>query len=113
MTEGDRKLAIECLGFKPLLRNTLRGFATIYVRELRLVINDVAIHQKNASRWAALPARPQTRDGRLVTDEAGKILYVPVLEFDSAEVRAAFSRAAIAAVLEFAGTEALEGVIGS
>lgn len=105
------KLDIECVGFKPLLRNTLRGFADIRVPALRLVIHDVAVHQKNESRWAQLPAKAQIRDAALVKNEAGKIQYWPVLEFESREVSDAFSRAVVAAVLAHAGAEALDGVV--
>lgn len=106
------KLDVECLAFKPLLRNTLRGFADIRIPALRLVIHDVAVHQKNASRWAQLPAKAQLRDGALVKDQTtGKIQYWPVLEFDSRDVSDAFSRAVVVAVLKHAGQEALEGVV--
>ena len=94
------KLTLQCVGWKPLRRNTLVGFAEIRVAAMRLTIADVAIHDKGTARWAALPAKPQMRDGVLVRDDAGKGQYVQLFEFDNGEVRNAFSRAAIAAVLE-------------
>jgi hypothetical protein len=95
------KLTVTCESFHPLARNTLRGFAEISIAEMRLTIRDVAIHQKGASRWAQLPAKPQIKDGALVKDPgSGKIQYTPVMEFDSRAVRDAFSIAVIAAVLE-------------
>jgi hypothetical protein len=94
------KLSLECVGWKPLRRNTLAGFAQIRVVDMRLTVQDVALHNKGESRWAALPGKPQLRDGVLIRDDAGKIQYVPLFEFDTAEVRSAFSRAAVAAVLE-------------
>jgi len=95
---ASHKLSITCLDFRPLVRNTLRGFATIKIRELRLEICDVTLHQKGAARWVQLPAKPQVRDGALVKDDAGKIQYVHIMDFDSREVRDAFSRACIDAV---------------
>jgi hypothetical protein len=95
-----RKLSVTCADFKPLRRNTLLGFATIHVAELRLTIHDVAVHQKGAARWAQLPANPQIRDGSLVKDGSGKVQYFSIMEFDGREVRDAFSRAACSAVLE-------------
>jgi hypothetical protein len=92
------KHTVECLGFKPLARNTLVGFAKVRISELKLVINDVALHQKGDSRWAALPAKPQIRDGALIKDEHDKIAYLPVLEFESREAAAAFSAAVWRAV---------------
>jgi hypothetical protein len=50
---------------------------------------------------AALLARPWIKDGAVVTDDAGKAQYSPILEFDRREVREAFGRAVIAAVRRF------------
>jgi hypothetical protein len=96
------KFSISCRAFHPLHRNTLRGFAEIHIEELRLTIRDVALHEKGTARWAQLPAKPQIRDGELVRDEADKIQYVHLMDFDSRAVRDAFSAAVIRAVLEFA-----------
>jgi hypothetical protein len=101
MTFPTGKVAVSCESFHPLVRNTLLGFAEISIAEMRLKIRDVAIHQKGEARWAALPAKPQIKDGALLKDPAtGKIQYTPVMEFDSRAVRDAFSRVVIDAVLE-------------
>jgi hypothetical protein len=103
------KLTVTCESFHPLVRNTLRGFAEISFAEIRLKVRDVAIHQKGESRWAALPAKPQVKDGALVRDlGTGKIQYVPVMDFDGRAVRDAFSAAVINAVLARA-PEAFDG----
>jgi hypothetical protein len=94
------KLTLECVAWRPLRRNTLAGFAQIRIVDMRLTILDVAVHNKGESHWAALPSKPQVRDGTLVRDDTAKAVYLPLFEFDTAEVRAAFSRAAVAAVLE-------------
>lgn len=96
------KLTLECLEFKPVHRNTLRGFAQIRVAEMRLTVYDVALHDKGGARWVQLPAKPQLKDGQSVKDERGKPAYFKVLEFDNDEVRRAFSDRAIQAVLAFA-----------
>jgi hypothetical protein len=101
-TTASGKLTVTCEGFHPLYRNTLRGFASITIHELKLTIHDIAIHEKNESRWAQLPAKPQVRDGELIRDDIGKIQYLPVLEFTSRAVRDAFSERVITALLEFA-----------
>jgi hypothetical protein len=67
------KLTITCQGFRPLVRNTLRGFVSITINELRLTIHDIAVHEKGESRWAQLPAKPQIRDGELIKDDDGKV----------------------------------------
>jgi hypothetical protein len=94
------KLTVTCETFHPMVRNTLRGFAEITIAEMRLTIRDVPIHQKGESRWAALPAKPQIKDGALVKDATGKVQYIHILDFDSREVRDAFSRAVVQALLE-------------
>lgn len=96
------KLTITCRGFYPLHRNTLRGFCEIRIEELRLVIRDIAIHEKGGARWVQLPANPQVRDGELVHDSDGKIQYFPLMNFESRAVSDAFSAAVVRALLEFA-----------
>lgn len=93
-------LTIECEEFKPLVRNTLRGFATITIKEIRLRIKDVAMHVKNGSQWAALPAKPQIKNGSAVVDASGKAQYTNILEFADRPTSDAFSRAVIDAVLK-------------
>jgi hypothetical protein len=85
----------------PLVRNSLKGFATVRIKELRLTIKDVAVHESHGKLWAALPSKPQVKDGRLITDAGGKVQYTPIFAFDDSEVRDAFSRAVIDAVNKF------------
>ena len=92
------KFTIICDSWKPLEKKTLKGFAGLTVTELALKIFDVAIHQKGASAWAALPARPWVKGTQVVTDDTGKIQYSPVLEFSNKDTRDAFSSAAVRAV---------------
>ncbi len=94
------KLTLTCSDWRALQKNTLLGFARISIVELGLTIHDVAVHQKGDRMWAALPARPWIKDGAVVTDDAGKVQYSPLLEFGRREVRDAFSNAVIHAVLE-------------
>jgi hypothetical protein len=93
-------MSIECEDFKPFAKNTLRGFATIKIKEIQLRIKDVAVHHKNSSTWAQLPAKPQIKDGKIVTSAEGKAQYVNILEFESRGVSDAFSRAVVNAVLK-------------
>jgi hypothetical protein len=96
------KLTVSCHAFRPLHRNTLRGFAEIRIDELRLTVRDIAVHERGDSRWAQLPAKPQVRDGELVHDSDGKIQYFHLMNFDNRAVSDAFSAAVVRAVLEFA-----------
>jgi hypothetical protein len=58
------KLTVTCESFRPLVRNTLRGFAEITIAELRLKVHDIAIHEKGEARWAQLPSRRKSRTAR-------------------------------------------------
>jgi hypothetical protein len=89
------KTTIVCDDWKALHRNTLLGFASIKIPELHLSIRDIAIHQKNGHRWAQLPAKPQIKDGAVVKDSTGRVVYFPMLAFDSREVANAFSAAVV------------------
>jgi hypothetical protein len=96
------KLTITCTDFRPLRRNTLRGFATVHVDELKLTLHDVAIHEhSNGSRWVSLPAKPVLDSGGVAKRNTdGKIEYAKLLSFDSRGVSDAFTAAVIAALLE-------------
>jgi hypothetical protein len=87
------KHTLDCLAFRKFAKNTLVGFARIRINELKLVIDDVSLHEKGEARWASLPAKPQVRDSALVADGNGKLAYVAVLEFETREARDAFSAA--------------------
>jgi hypothetical protein len=96
------KLTITCTDFRPLRRNTLRGFATVRIDELKLSLHDVAIHQHdNGSRWVSLPAKPMVDSAGVAKRTSdGKLEYVKLFSFDSRAVSDAFSTAVIAALLE-------------
>jgi hypothetical protein len=97
----NAKLTVRCVAWRPLCRNTLRGFATVRVEEMRLAFHEVAIHTSHGKAWAQLPGRPWAKDGQLVTGDDGKVKYQPLFEFDTSAVRDAFSDAVIRAVLAY------------
>jgi hypothetical protein len=106
------KLTVTATNWRPLLKNTLRGFVTAHVAELRMSFLDIAIHEKNGKAWAAVPSRPWIKDGVVLRDENEKPSYSPIVEFDSPEVRSAFSDAVVRAVeAKFPGALALEGAL--
>ena len=71
-------LTVTVTEFKPVDRNSLKGFATVRIAELRLSIADVAVHQQDGTRWAALPSKPT---------------YLQIFSWDSRPVADAFSSA--------------------
>jgi hypothetical protein len=96
------KFFIEVTGFNRFEKGTLRGFCDIVIRELRLAIHEIAVHEKNGSRWASMPAKPWLgKDGVAIRDDDGKIKFSPLFEFETRELRAAFSAAVWKALLEF------------
>ena len=85
MTAAGQQRGVVCTAWKPLERNTLRGFADLWLREARLHIKGCAIHEKNGKRWVQLPARPQLDQNRaLARDEGGKFQYARVQAFGNA-----------------------------
>jgi hypothetical protein len=52
-----------------------------------MTMRDVAVHVKNGSALAQPPAKPQIKDGVVVTDNSGKAQYVNIIEFGSRDAR--------------------------
>ncbi len=74
----------------------LLGFARIELPS-GLVLADVTVLMGDRGPWASAPSKPMIgKDGTATKDAAGKIKYVPVVEFTSKEVRQRFSDAVVA-----------------
>ena len=64
-----------------------------------LVINDVAIFQKDGARWAQLPSEPmRDRGGQVLKDGRGKTRYRSAIKWKTRELQERFSAALIAAM---------------
>jgi hypothetical protein len=101
MTAAAGKLTVRVEAFTPRRSNTLVGFCTVTVPEMRLRILDLSIREKGKSRWVDLTAKPQVdRSSTVRRDDRGKVAYSPVLEFTDRPTRKAFSARVIAALLE-------------
>ena len=99
MTPGEGSaLPVVLLCWSPVLRNTLRGFATVRVGRA-LVIHEISLHGRGLSRWCHLPRKPQI-DGAGNTRRGtnGKPLFSPVLEWLDKAAADRFSSAVIASV---------------
>lgn len=91
---------IVCEDFKPVQRNSLRGFARIRFRS-GLVIAEITIHVTNGRAWASPPARQMLdRNGTPLRDEAGKPRWQPLITFVTKAQRDDWSDQVVAAVLE-------------
>jgi hypothetical protein len=85
--------------FRPLIKNTLRGFADVVLPLTRLCIRDVAIHQVGDRCWVNLPSRPMlNKDGSSMLNDRGKPLYFAFLRFTDEAAHLQFERAVIAAL---------------
>ena len=94
---SDKPMPVVLENWRPLVRNTLRGFATVRVGALK--ISDVAVHVKNDRTWAQLPSKPQIgQDGIARRNDAGKIQYSPVIEWTTRESADRFSDGVVAAI---------------
>jgi hypothetical protein len=69
MTESKRAwrpeaMALEIISFKPFVKNTLQGFATVRMSNIGLEIRDVCLHQKDGKRWLQLPSKAYKKNGK-------------------------------------------------
>jgi len=94
------KQRVSCKSWRRFRKNTLVGFAAIKIHDLRLIVRDVGIHERDGRCWAQLPAKPVIKDGMPVQDNAGRLAYFPMMEFETRAVADAFSAAVVAAVRE-------------
>ena len=84
--------------WREIKRHSLRGFFTLKLAS-GIVLRGCSLHEQRGKRWIALPGAPQIDDNiRRRTDQAGKKLYVPVVEIPDREQRDRFQRLALAAV---------------
>jgi hypothetical protein len=87
--------------WRPLERNTLRGFVTLTLDPIGIVIRECTLHRVADGReWIGLPARRQTnKDGSPRIDpNTNKPAWTPLVEIPNKEARARFQKAALAAV---------------
>jgi len=81
---------IEITSFKPYVKNTLQGFATIRLTNIGLEIRDCALHEKNGSRWFQLPSK------QIVKPDKSQWVYI--LDFYDKPRGEQFQKAALAAL---------------
>jgi hypothetical protein len=79
-----------CEEFRPLVKNTLLGFAVLTLPAVGLRIKDCGFHHKGEAEWVSLPARPYTKDGQTT--------YAAIFDYTSPEAKAGFQAAAVAAI---------------
>ena len=69
--DGHRSIIVA--DWKPLIKNTLRGFFTAILPS-GIVIHNLTVHEKGEARWIGLPSREWTND-------QGEKQYAKLIEF--------------------------------
>ena len=91
---------IRAIDWRPLERNTLRGFVTFELPS-GLIRHECTSHRAaSGAEWLGLPGRPQLdQEGRQREDPAtGKLAYTEIVEIPGKDQRERFQTAAVAAV---------------
>ena len=97
MNDAPKPMNVSLLDWRPFRKNSLLGFAKIRLGALKM--SDITVHANHGRRWVGLPARPILgTDGKVQTDERGKVKYAPILEWDNRDTGDRFSEAVIAAI---------------
>jgi hypothetical protein len=87
--------------WRPVRRGSLCGFLVIEVPSLGMALDDIAVHQMNGKRWAALPAHAMIGpDGETIRDERGKVRYAARIRWLNHSIANRFSDRVIALLLE-------------
>jgi hypothetical protein len=95
---ADYAMPVALLDWKPMARNSLRGFAAVRLGK-SLKICDIAVHCAHGKRWAQMPGKPQVdKDGLVRRNNDGKIQYTPILSWLDKETADRFSEGVIQAV---------------
>jgi hypothetical protein len=98
---GAASAFITASEWRPLERNTLKGFLTL---PSGLTLRECSLHEKDRRRWVGLPSPIQiaAKGGRYRTDPVGKRPYIAIAEIPDKTARERFnspSRAAVSRLL--------------
>ena len=92
---------MKCVKFTALEKGSLRGFADLAL-DSGMVIHDAMLLESHGKRWVNLPSKQQLdKDKNPRKDDAGKVLYVPVVSIPDRDRRDLFSNSALAAIDAF------------
>ena len=95
---STKSRAFEVIAWRPLLKNSLRGFATIR-QPSGMVIAEIAIHVRDGKAWASPPSKSMLdRDGRQMRDADDKPRWSVLITFADRPTQTAWSDAVVAAV---------------
>lgn len=89
-----------CVGFRPFKSGKLRGYADIQVSSGH-IYHGCPVFVTDDGINVGLPRAPMMKDGRLVTTEDGKPIYVPVVSITDPDELARFVNMAVHEVYAF------------
>jgi hypothetical protein len=92
------KPKLRIISGKPIVKGALRFVGTVGlpIGDGELKITGVMAFSSHRKSWANLPSTPVLdRNGAHKTDETGKKVYAPLVEWSSKELRARFSAAVV------------------
>ena len=96
MSQTNGAIVVE--DFRPLVKNSLRGFARVRLPS-GMVLHDVAVHVRNDRTWVSPPGRPAIgRDGTQMKDQAGKLVFSPTVSFADRPTSDRFTAMVLAAL---------------
>lgn len=96
---GPDRGRMRLVGFKPLTKGALRGFATVQL-SIGLTIEDCPVLTTGGRVWAALPGKPVLdREGRQAKPD-GKPQYAAILKWRDRELADRWSAAVVELVRE-------------
>ena len=91
-------MPVALIEWRSVQKNSLRGFAVIRVGK-SLTIKDLTVHRSNGRVWVGMPSKPLLDpSGSAKRDDAGKIKYLPILEWSDRATADRFSESVIAAI---------------
>ena len=92
---GEGGARMQLVEWRPLVKNSLRGFATVAL-PCGLKIRDIPVLLGRNGPWASLPNKPLLdNNGQQKRDANGKPAYVAILEWRDREVSDRFSSAVV------------------
>jgi hypothetical protein len=96
--EQEPIMRVTASNFKPLPRNTLKGFVDIHIVEIGLTLRECTWHEMNGRQWISPAGKPQLdKAGQPRLSDKGKPLYTEIAHFAEKKFRNDFSEKAVAA----------------
>ena len=85
-------MTIKCIKFRRFEKNTLKGFASLELPRVGIILHDCTWHSKDGKEWVGFPARAY--------DQNGETRWMPLVEFskDAGEARRQFQQQALDAI---------------